>query len=63
MCRAPAREGSRLAECCGDAIGEQAEGVFVGSGQRMLLTDAGEYPLLDVRSVTLDTAVDTAGEA
>lgn len=25
---------------------------FVGDGQRMLATDAGEYPLLDVRSIT-----------
>ena len=29
----------------------------------MLATDAGEFPLLDVRSVTLDTAADAAGEA
>jgi Protein of avirulence locus involved in temperature-dependent protein secretion len=27
---------------------------FVGFGQRMLVTDAGEYPLLDVRSITLN---------
>ncbi|MFC0396991.1 type VI secretion system accessory protein TagJ [Paraburkholderia rhizosphaerae] len=27
---------------------------FIGSGQRMLATDAGEYPLLDVRTLTFD---------
>jgi type VI secretion system protein ImpE len=27
---------------------------FVGSGQRMFVTDAGEYPLLDVRTITFD---------
>jgi len=42
---------------------EEAEGAFVGSGQRMLATAAGEYSLLDIRSVTLDTAVDAADEA
>lgn len=27
---------------------------YVGEGQRMLATDAGEYPLLDVRSITFN---------
>ena len=27
---------------------------FVGAGQRMLVTDAGEYPLLDIRTITFD---------
>ncbi|QYD71367.1 virulence protein SciE type [Paraburkholderia edwinii] len=27
---------------------------FVGSGQRMFVTDAGEYPLLDVRTITFN---------
>jgi len=27
---------------------------YLGSGQRMLATDAGEYPLLDVRTITFD---------
>jgi type VI secretion system protein ImpE len=27
---------------------------FVGRGQRMLVTDAGEYPLLDLRTLTFD---------
>ena len=30
-------------------------GIYLGLGQRMLATDAGEYPLLEVREVTLDT--------
>jgi type VI secretion system protein ImpE len=29
---------------------------FVGSGQRMLATDAGEHPLLDIRTITFDPA-------
>ena len=35
-------------------IGCDAE-VYLGLGQRMLATDAGEYSLLDVRSIELDT--------
>ena len=27
---------------------------YVGAGQRMLATDGGEYPLLDVRTITFD---------
>lgn len=33
---------------------EPRPGLFVGSGQRMLTTDAGDLPLMDLRSVTLD---------
>lgn len=29
-------------------------GHFVGLGQRMLATDRGEYPLLEVRSIVMD---------
>ncbi len=29
---------------------------FVGSGQRMLTTDAGDYPLLDIRTITFNQA-------
>jgi type VI secretion system protein ImpE len=29
---------------------------FVGSGQRMFATDAGDYPLLDIRTITFDPA-------
>ncbi|MBC8735905.1 virulence protein SciE type [Paraburkholderia sp. UCT31] len=32
------------------------DGCFVGVGQRMLITDVDEYPLLDVRSITFETA-------
>lgn len=30
------------------------EDFFIGSGQRMLATDAGEYPLLDIRTIAFD---------
>ena len=33
---------------------ELAEGIFQGSGQRMLTTDQNDYPLLDIRSVAFD---------
>lgn len=37
--------------------------VFTGFGQRILTTDSGEFPLMDVRSIMLDqTADDTAGQ-
>jgi type VI secretion system protein ImpE len=32
---------------------EPRPGLFVGSGQRMLATDAGDLPLMDLRSITL----------
>jgi type VI secretion system protein ImpE len=35
---------------------EQPDGAYAGLGQRMLYTDAGEYPLLDVRLVSLTPA-------
>jgi type VI secretion system protein ImpE len=35
---------------------ETASGVYVGAGQRMLATDAGEYPLLEIKHVTLRTS-------
>jgi len=35
---------------------EVAEGSYHGMGQRMLATDAGEYPLLEVRRVEFDVA-------
>jgi type VI secretion system protein ImpE len=34
---------------------EHGEDIFHGLGQRMLATDSGEYPLLDIREITLDT--------
>ena len=39
---------------------EPAAGVFTGLGQRILATDAGEYPLLEIREISLATAA-TAG--
>lgn len=36
--------------------------LFTGLGQRVLATDADEYPLMDVRSIELDSEDDTAGE-
>ena len=35
---------------------EAAEGVFLGSGQRLLATDIDEYPLLNTRRITLQPA-------
>lgn len=40
---------------------EPAAGVYVGLGQRMLASDAGEHPLLDLRLLRLD-AVEPAAE-
>jgi type VI secretion system protein ImpE len=31
-----------------------AEGAFIGRGQKTLMTDGGEYPLLDIRSIRFD---------
>lgn len=43
---------------------EPAEGSCHGLGQRMLATDAGEYPLMDIRSIKLDsTEAEPAGAA
>jgi type VI secretion system protein ImpE len=41
---------------------EQDGGLFVGLGQRLLTTDAGDYSILDVRQITLDTQDETAAE-
>ena len=35
-------------------------GVTTGRGQRLLATDAGETPLLEVRTITLQTAAPAA---
>lgn len=32
---------------------ELADGIYTGSGQRMLNTDQNDYPLLDIRSITI----------
>jgi type VI secretion system protein ImpE len=38
-------------------------GISVGTGQRLLATDAAETPLLEVRTITLNTAAPAAAEA
>lgn len=40
---------------------ERAGGLFVGLGQRILATDHGEYGLLDVRTVKLESTDEDAG--
>jgi type VI secretion system protein ImpE len=42
---------------------EAAEGVYLGQGQRMIATDTGEYPLMDVRQIDLESDGQTGGEA
>ena len=39
---------------------EPEPGVYVGLGQRMLATDAAEFPLMDIRLISLDTSDDDA---
>ncbi len=39
---------------------EQSGGAFVGQGQRMFFTDSGEYALMEIRHITLDTGEDEA---
>lgn len=34
------------------------DGAFLGQGQRMFFTDAGEYPLMNLRSIVFDVAAD-----
>ena len=41
---------------------EAATEVFTGLGQRILTTDAGEFPLMDVRSITFDLVASDAAE-
>ena len=38
-------------------------GVFLGQGQRVFTTDAGEYSLMDLRSITLNTQEEEPGSA
>ena len=42
---------------------EPAEGVYLGQGQRMIATDAGEHPLMDIRQIDLDSGGETGGGA
>jgi type VI secretion system protein ImpE len=39
---------------------EVAEGAYLGQGQRMLATDGGDYPILDVRKVELTPLQDSS---
>ena len=39
---------------------EMAEGVYHGVGQRMWTTDQKDFPLLEIREITFDTAMDFA---
>lgn len=39
---------------------EPTPGVFTGLGQRILATDTGEYPLLEIRAISLATAATAA---
>jgi len=41
---------------------EEAPSIFVGVGQRILTTDAGEHPLMDVRSIRLGDAASGSAE-
>ncbi|WP_414691597.1 type VI secretion system accessory protein TagJ, partial [Noviherbaspirillum sp.] len=42
---------------------EKATDVYWGVGQRMLTTDRGDYPLMEIRSVQLNVTVDVTVEA
>lgn len=39
---------------------ESAAGVYCGCGQRVIATDAGDYPLLDIRRIVLEAAASHA---
>ena len=41
---------------------EPAPGVYLGQGQRMLATDQGEYPLLDMRRIELNPTLSDSAE-
>ncbi|NEV63093.1 type VI secretion system accessory protein TagJ [Thiorhodococcus minor] len=42
---------------------EPAPGTYFGLGQRMLATDSGDYPLMDVRRIDLDVAPQPGSDA
>ncbi len=60
--------GSELCDDSGLRLGrgtnwqELEGGHFVGLGQRMLATDNGEYPLLEIRSIMLDNEMTVADD-
>lgn len=41
---------------------ESPAGVFCGQGQRILTTDSGDFPLMDVREIVLSSAAAAGGE-
>jgi type VI secretion system protein ImpE len=42
---------------------EAAPGLFTGTGQRMLATDAGEHPLMEIRRIEFDEPSEAAEPA
>lgn len=42
---------------------EPLPSLFVGTGQRMLMTDSNDYSLLEVRELVLDTSADASDQA
>lgn len=42
---------------------EPVAGFYIGQGQRMLITDSAEYPLMDVRRIEFDTVADQISDA
>ena len=38
---------------------KRGEDAYIGLGQRMLMTDQGEYPLMDARSIEFDASIST----
>lgn len=41
---------------------EEVDGLYIGRGQRMLATDEGEFPLLEVRQIELDVEMEESEE-
>ncbi|HEC16789.1 MAG TPA: virulence protein SciE type [Sedimenticola sp.] len=42
---------------------EQGSGLYIGTGQRMLATDTGEFPLMDVRAIDLNSQAEPTDDA
>lgn len=51
---------SRMTEWLGSpaAVGEDEDSLQTGLGQRLLVTDEGDYPLLGIREITIGSAAD-----
>lgn len=54
---------SRMTEWLGGPGGDDEDGLQTGLGQRLLVTDEGDYPLLAVREITLGSAADAIVDA